>query len=251
MSHGATPGGASHKLLIMGFKPRFWPTLIALIMMAMVIGLGTWQLHRRVWKTELLATIAARMTGDAVPFPADIADPPGWAFRHVHIAGHFDSEKAIWLYGRTYDGKAGIHLLVPLVRADGAAVMVDRGFVPFDHSSELAPYRQADGPVEIDGIVRLPEPGGWFIPANQPDKNIWYSVDLPALSKVTQQTLAPVYIAAKGDGSPGWPAATGGTEGTGIRNEHLNYAIFWYSMALVLAFIYLMSSRGHPKLSDP
>jgi surfeit locus 1 family protein len=235
---------------MMGFKPRFWPTVTALVMMAMVIGLGTWQLHRRVWKTDLLATIAARMTGDAVALPADIATPPDWAFRHVHVAGRFAADKAVWLYGRTYDGKAGIHLLVPLIRETGDTILVDRGFVPIEHGSDLDAYRPADGPAEVDGIVRLPEPGGWFVPGNQPDKNIWYTVDVPAMSKATGQALAPVYIAAKSDGATGWPAATGGTEGTGIRNEHLNYAIFWYSMAVVLGVIYLMSSRSRPKSSD-
>jgi surfeit locus 1 family protein len=232
------------------FQPRFWPTVVALVMMAMVIGLGTWQLQRRVWKTDLLATIAARMNGPAVPLPAQIANPPDWSFRNVHVSGHFAADKALWLYGRTYDGKAGIHLLMPLIRAEGDPILVDRGFVPFDHGSELAAYAPADGPVEIDGVVRLPEPGGLFVPSNQPDKNIWYTVDMPAMSKTVAQPLAPVYIAAKPTGAAGWPAATGGTEGTGIRNEHLNYAIFWYSMAVVLAAIYLMSSRSRPKLSE-
>jgi surfeit locus 1 family protein len=233
----------------MGFRPRFWPTLVALVMMAMVIGLGTWQLHRRVWKTELLATIAARMNGPAVALPADISNPPDWTFRSVHVAGHFAAGKALWLYGRTYDGKAGIHLLVPLIRAQGDAILVDRGFVPFEHSSELATFAPAEGDVDIDGVVRLPEAGGLFVAANQPESNIWYTVDLPAMAKTLALPLAPLYIAAKPTGATGWPAATGGTEGTGIRNEHLNYAIFWYSMAAVLALIYVMSSRG-PRSSD-
>jgi len=239
---------------MMGFKPRFWPTVIALIMMAITTGLGTWQVHRLAWKTDLLAKIAERMNGDAVPFPTDIPAPPDWAFRHVHVAGRYDETKAFWLYGRTYDGKAGIHLLVPLVRAGGDAVLVDRGFVPFEHGSVLAAFRPAGSDAEIDakvdGVARLPEPGGLFVPANQPDKNIWYSVDVPAMSKVAERQLAPIYIAAKSDGGTGWPAATGGTEGTGIRNEHLNYAIFWYSMTLVLAVIYVMSSRVRPKPSN-
>jgi surfeit locus 1 family protein len=234
----------------MGFRPRFWPTVIALTMMAITIGLGTWQVHRLAWKTDLLAKIAARMNGDAVPLPADISDPQGWAFRHVHLTGHFDPDHTFWLYGRTYDGKAGIHLLVPLVRDQGDAVLVDRGFVPFEQGSALSAYRAAGGDAEIDGVARLPEPGGLFVPTNQPDKNIWYSVDVPAMAKTAQRPLAPVYVAAKSDGSPGWPAATGGTEGTGIRNEHLNYAIFWYSMAVVLAVIYVLSSRTRPKLSN-
>ena len=242
---------------MMRFRPRFWPTVTALIMMAMTAGLGTWQVHRLAWKTDLLAKIAQRMNGPAVPLPADIANVPDWGFRHVHAAGHFDTGKALWLYGRTHDGKAGVHLLVPLVRDQGDTVLVDRGFVPFEHGGALAAFEPAeDGPVEIDGIVRQPEPGGLFVPSNQPDRNIWYSVDMPGMSKQLAMPLAPVYLAEKAGGHPhlgvqfDWPAATGGTEGTGIRNEHLQYAIFWYSMTLVLAVIYAMSSRVRPKQSN-
>lgn len=231
------------------FKPRFWPTVTALIMMAMTAGLGTWQVHRLAWKTDLLAKIAQRMNGEAVPLPSVITDPSGWAFRHVHVAGRFDDSHQFWLYGRTFDGKAGIHLLVPLIRDQGDAVLVDRGFVPFEHGGALAEHRPAAGRAEVDGVVRQPEPAGLFVPANQPEKNIWYTVDVPAMSKVAGQSLAPIYVAAKSDGSAGWPAATGGTEGTGIRNEHLQYAIFWYSMTAVLAVIYLMSSRVRPHKS--
>ncbi len=232
-----------HPKAMTAFRFRLWPTVIAGLMLPILIGLGTWQIHRLAWKTELLATIAARIDGPAIVFPAAIETPADWAFRHVRVAGRFANDRALNLYGRTHDGRAGIHLLVPLILDDGGAVLVDRGFVPFAENSALAPYRVADGRVEIDGIVRLPEPAGWFLPDPQPSRNIWYAVDIPAMSAATGLKLAPVYIAAKPSGSDGWPAPTGGTEGTGIRNEHLNYAIFWYSMALVLAVIYLLSSR--------
>ena len=232
-----------------GFRPRFWPTVTALIMIAIMIALGTWQVHRLAWKTELLATIAARMNGDPVALPPAVDSPADWAFRRVDAGGQFDVGHAFWLYGRTYDGKAGIHLLVPLKRPQGDAILVDRGFVPFETASQLVPFASADGSVEIDGVVRLPEPGGLFVPANQPDKNIWYTVDVQAMSKVTGMALAPIYIAQRTTGAQGWPAATGGTEGAGIRNEHLQYAIFWYSMAVVLAGIYLVSSWKRAEMS--
>jgi surfeit locus 1 family protein len=227
----------------MRFRPRPWPTAIAAVGVAVLIGLGTWQLERRVWKQDLLATIAARMHAAPAPLPATIADPAGWAFRPVRVAGRFDEDHALWLYGRTRDGQAGIHLMVPLIREDGPAVLVDRGFVPFAGASALAPYRPAAGPVEIDGIVRLPEPGGWFVPPNRPADNQWYSVDPASMGQAVGRALAPIYVAARPGAEPGWPAGTGGTESLGIRNEHLNYAIFWYSMAAVLAVVYVLSSR--------
>jgi len=253
----------------MVFRPRVGPTVVALIMIAIMISLGIWQVHRLAWKTDLLATIAARINGPAVPLPATLADPSNWAFRSVNLTGYFDPDHALWLYGRTYDGKAGIHLLVPLIRAEGNPVLVDRGFVPFEQGSKLANFKPVFDPhrlvppvhdseigdlllrrgsVEISGVVRLPEGGGLFTPPNQPDRNIWYSVNMPDMSKQLGMPLAPIYIAEKPGDNPNlgiqfdWPAATGGTEGTGIPNDHRSYAIFWYSMAVVLAGIYVISS---------
>lgn len=230
----------------MRFKFRLWPTIITLIMMAIVIGLGTWQIQRLAWKTALLATIAERMNAPPVALPPDIEHPQDWAFRRVTVTGHFAGGQALWLYGRTYDGKAGIHLLVPLVQDGGDAILIDRGFVPFDHGSTLVPFTTPEGTVEIDGVVREPEPAGGFVPSAKPEQNIWYAVDPVLMSQATGLTLAPLYIAAKPRDGQDWPRGTGGNESLGIRNEHLNYAIFWYSMAAVLAAIYVISSRSRP-----
>jgi surfeit locus 1 family protein len=232
----------------MRFRPRAVPTALTLAMLAILIGLGTWQLHRRVWKENLLASIATGLHAPPVTLPAELADPPAWTFRRVHVTGRFDPAHAFWLYGRTYQGAAGIHLLAPLIREAGDAVLVDRGFVPFEHGGGLAPYAMESGPVEIDGIVRMPESGGWFVPANDPRQNIWYSVDIPAMSRLAGMTLTPVYVAQLSGQNAAWPAGTGGTEALGIRNEHLNYAIFWYGMAAALSVIYVLSStRRRPE----
>ena len=120
------------------FQFRPVPTAIALIGVAILIGLGTWQLYRRTWKENLLATIAARMESAPVAPPAEIADPSAWAFQPVRVTGRFANDHVDRLYGRTYDGAAGVHLLVPLVREGAPPILVDRGFVPFDHASTLA-----------------------------------------------------------------------------------------------------------------
>ncbi|HLG86062.1 MAG TPA: SURF1 family protein [Alphaproteobacteria bacterium] len=226
----------------MAFRPRPWPTAIAVIGVAILISLGTWQLHRKAWKEELLAAIAARSDAAPVPLPAKIDDPGQWSFRRVRVDGRFDNAHALWLYGRTRDGKAGIHLLVPLLREDEPAVLIDRGFVPFAEGNRLERFASTDASVEIEGIVRLPESGGWFTPADRPDDNIWYRVQPDAMGAKLGLQLLPVYVAAAPSEEPGWPAGTGGTERAGIRNEHLNYAIFWYTMAAALAVIYLLSS---------
>jgi surfeit locus 1 family protein len=228
-----------------GFRPGLWPTIIALIMVVILGNLGAWQLRQRVRKTDLLATIAQRMNAPPVELPSAIDDPKAWLFRNVQVTGHFANDRMLDLYGRTFDGKAGVHLLVPLIRDDGSAILVDRGFVPFSNSNALADFAAVDGGLTVTGVARAPEPGGWFLPSSKPAQNIWYAVDIEAMSAATGFMLAPIYIAARPSGASGWPIATGGTEGTGIRNEHLNYAIFWFGMAAALIVIYVMSSwRG-------
>jgi cytochrome oxidase assembly protein ShyY1 len=64
------------------------------------------------------------------------------------------------------------------------------------------------------------------------------------MSRVMGVALAPVYVAARPDAGTGWPRGTGGTEPLGIRNEHLNYAIFWFCLATALAVIYVLSSTS-------
>jgi surfeit locus 1 family protein len=228
----------------MMFRPRKWPTILTIAMLPILIGLGTWQLHRRVWKENLLASIAAGMNAPSIALADRIDDPQGLQFHAVSVRGRLDPDHEFHLYGRTFDGKAGIHLVVPLIRDSGDPVLVDRGFVPFDQGSTLATYAKPAGPVELPGVVRTPEPAGWFMPASRPDDNIWYSVDIAAMAAASGLSLAPIYVAAKPSGDPGWPRGTGGTEALGIRNEHLNYAIFWYSMAAALVAIYILSSRG-------
>ena len=83
-------------------------------------------------------------------------------------------------------------------------------------------------------------------PTTNPAENIWYSVDIAAMAQQTGLKLAPIYIAARPSGSPGWPMGTGGTEPLGIPNDHLTYAIFWYTMGAALAVIYGISSWSRP-----
>jgi surfeit locus 1 family protein len=233
------------------FQPRLWPTVITFVMLAILIGLGSWQLERRAWKTELLATIAERMDAPPVELEAGAVDRAAWVFRNVTVSGHFADVAPFHLYGRTHDGKAGVHLIAPLIRDDGSVVLIDRGFVPFLPGGALADYRHDNGPVTVNGVVREPEPAGWFLPDSKPAQNIWYAVEPNAMAEASHLALAtPLYIAQRPNGASGWPAATVGSEGTGIRNEHLNYAIFWYSMAVALIVIYFMSSMRRARISD-
>ena len=95
----------------------------------------------------------------------------------------------------------------------------------------------------VEGIVRLQKPPGYFTPENEPAKNAWYFVDIGGMAKVAGMPLRSGYyiVASKLDLPGGLPK--GGQWRLDIRNDHLQYALTWYSLALALLVIYILYHR--------
>src|SRR5512145_2265919 len=106
-----------------------WPTLAALAGLAVLIGLGTWQLERKRWKEDLLAKIAERAAADPVRPPEAPLIKGDMEYLHVAVAGRFHHDKERYLYAPTPAG-LGWHVYTPLEAASGEIVWVNRGFVP-------------------------------------------------------------------------------------------------------------------------
>jgi surfeit locus 1 family protein len=223
------------------FRPGFWPTLAALAGLLVLLGLGTWQVERLHWKERLIAERQARLAAPAEPLPSDAETWHAWDFRRVSVTGEFrhDPEQ---LFGATaIDGQLGHHVLTPLIRPDGAAVLVDRGWVPADQAHPAARRAgQVEGEVRITGIARYrgSDRPGWFRPDNQPGAGLWFWYDLPALEGVLGLELLPVVIEADASASPG-ELPTGGQTRIELPNNHLQYAITWYGLAAALVAVYV------------
>ncbi len=213
-------------------------TLVFLPLFATLLALGIWQVQRLHWKTTLIAQITAGLNAPAEALQSET--PP--EFYHVKAAGRLLNDKPLFVYGRTKDGNAGVHVFTALQRADGPPLIVDRGFVklPIDPAKGTAPSTG-----QIDGIVRLSSGKAWFDPPNDRARNQWYWPDLPAMAKaIGVGAPEPFYIEAITPTAQDGPKPTGADILPNIRNEHLQYAITWFSLAGVLAVIYGMSLRG-------
>src|SRR5690606_13323628 len=111
-----------------------WPTLAALAGLAVLIGLGNWQMRRKAWKEGLIAQIAARVHADPRPLMA-VAGPSGRRARqdleytHVSARGRFLHDKERYLYTPSREG-VGWHVYTPLRLDAQRLVWVNRGFVP-------------------------------------------------------------------------------------------------------------------------
>jgi surfeit locus 1 family protein len=226
------------------FRPRLGPTLAALGAFVVLLGLGTWQVQRLHWKEALIAERAARLTAPPEALPAQSDDWRAWDFRRVTVSGTFrhDAEQ---LFGATaIEGRLGHHLLTPLMRPDGAAVLVDRGWVPADRAHPAARREgQLEGQVSVTGIARYrgSDRPSWFLPDNEPEQGLWFSYDLAALEAAIGLELLPVVVEADATPNPGG-LPLGGQTRTELPNNHLQYAITWYGLAAALVGVYLAFS---------
>jgi surfeit locus 1 family protein len=234
-----------------------WPTLFGLAALAVLVGLGTWQLQRLYWKEALIAKIAARVKAEPVALSHALrtsAEGGDVEYAHVVARGRFHHDKERYLYAPAKSG-LGWHVYTPLELAPGSIVWVNRGFVPDALKDPKArPGAGApDGQGGIAGIVRLRPQPGLFRPQNDPARNLWYWPDAAAMtgSAFGSQSVetAPFTIDADlAAGADTWPR--GGTTRIDLPNRHLEYAVTWYGLALTLIGVYAAFAVGRLRSSN-
>jgi surfeit locus 1 family protein len=218
-----------------------WPTVLTLLGLAVLVGLGTWQVERLEWKRALIGERQAQLAAPAAPLPAIAGEWQAWDFRQVVTHGVFRHDLEQLFGVAAIDGQLGHHVLTPLVREGGAAVLVDRGWVPADRAHPAARRDgQLAGPLRVSGIARYrgDDRPGPFTPDNQPDQGLWYWYDLPALQNALGIELLPVVIEADATPNPGG-LPSGGQTRIELPNNHLQYAITWYGLAAGLLGVWI------------
>jgi cytochrome oxidase assembly protein ShyY1 len=215
----------------------FVPAAVTLAALAVLLGLGTWQLERKAWKEDLIAKLELRLNEAPVALPPPgqwgAMTPDSWEFTRVRVRVQFlkQSDALVYTSGSAIrdDVKtAGYFVFSPALGPDGKQLVVNRGYVP------ARAYPAAGGVIEIVGAVRFPEQPSWFVNAHDAAGDIWTvrAPDLMAKVKGWGQ-VAPFYIEQES------PVPAGGLPHPAplkimLRNEHLQYAITWFGLAAVL-----------------
>lgn len=227
------------------FRPRPVPTVIAGLGVLLLLSLGTWQLFRLAEKNAINAFRAERAGAPAVPLPARIDDVAAWEFRRVTVTGTFLHDRELHLNARSQRGNAGYDIIAPLRRDEGAPVLVNRGWVPYSRKDPATRAAgQVPGLTAVEGILRTEPRKGWLMPTNSAERNEWFWFDLAAMRQAAGvPDAAPFYIEAGPAPNPGnFPV--GGQTIVQLRNDHLQYALTWYALAIALAVIYVISQRS-------
>jgi surfeit locus 1 family protein len=197
--------------------------------------LGVWQVQRRAWKLDLIAQVDARIHAPAVDAPGPAAwasiDAAHDAYRRVRAEGVWLNDRETLVQAATALG-SGYWVMAPLQTEDGFIVLVNRGFVPPEHAD---PHRhgvsQPTARAQVTGLLRLTEPKGGFLQANDPATDHWHSRDVAAIAqKRGLANVAPYFIDA--DATPGDPdQPVGGLTVIDFPNNHLVYALTWFALA--------------------
>ncbi|OAH34434.1 SURF1 family protein [Methylorubrum populi] len=216
--------------------------LAGLALTGVFLGLGTWQVERRVWKLALIDRVEARIHAEPVPAPG----PEEWPgltaasaeYRRVRLTGRFAHDRATLVQALSERG-AGFWVLVPLVTDRGFTVLVNRGFVPTEARERSARAAgEPEGEVTLTGLLRLSEPGGGFLRRNDPAADRWYSRDVAAIATARgidgSTAVAPYFVDADAAPNPGG-LPMGGLTVVAFHNNHLVYALTWYALALMTA----------------
>ncbi|WP_049730836.1 SURF1 family protein [Rhizobium ecuadorense] len=218
--------------------------ILVLIALAILISLGTWQVERLRWKEGLLADIAARQVAAPVPL-ADIeamaAGGGDIEYRKVTATGRYINNKERHFFA-TWRGQTGFYVYTPLELADGRALLVNRGFVPYENKEpEMRMQGQLTDQQTVTGLAREKLPGkpSWVVPDNDVAKNIFYWKDLDVMADsvgLDKARVIPFFVDADSTPNPaGLPI--GGVTQVDLPNDHLQYAFTWYGLAAVLVAV--------------
>jgi surfeit locus 1 family protein len=228
-------------------KPLGFPiylTLFTALALALLVGLGVWQVKRLHWKEDLLARIAALQSAPPKPLGqvlSRLGQGVDIDFTRVQLdCPGVERGPYVKLYA-VHDAEAGFRIITAcaLTGQPYANLLVDRGFVRQDALAAWKPEAGAALDRPIVGVLRRGDKKTFVTPDNQPAQRLFYSRDIPAMAQVLgAKDAAPTFLMLE---TPA-PAAGGPVPApvpADIPNRHLEYAVTWFGLALALLGVYL------------
>ena len=210
---------------------------------AILVGLGIWQVQRLHWKQGVLAEIDARISNDPLPLPAD-PDPDRDRYMPVAVSGVIEPAELHVLVSIKRVGP-GYRVISPMRLEDGQRIMLDRGFAA-EADKETA---RATGPMTVIGNLHWPRETDGFTPDPDLSRNVWFARDVPAMA--SELGTDEVFVVAKSKNDPNLTPLPVDT--AGVPNDHLQYAITWFSLAAIwiaMTVYFLTRSRAGSEGKD-
>ncbi len=236
-------------------RALIWLTISTIFAFAVLVWLGTWQLQRLEWKTDLIAKIEARIHDVPVTLEEAVTRANGGQdvdYLKLTATGTFNLDRELY-YFTVISGQVGWLVYSPFETA-GGILLVNRGFVRDtnrDPATRQANDEMASQDLVITGLVREAQFPVLFVPDNEPDTNNWYWRDIAAMAEALDtgpRTIIPFSLDLQTP-TPASGVPLAGVTRVSIANRHLGYVYTWYGLAAALLIIYLILARKMRRVS--
>lgn len=209
------------------------------------VALGTWQIQRLIWKQGLIAQVEqANMQAPLTALPDDAASLEKLQFRRVTLKGTWVANTEFHLAPRYFRNQFGYWIITPLKLEGGQVVLINRGWVPASKKAlEKRPETAVRGTATLTGLIRVGAERNYFIPQNQPEKNLWFGRDIAEMASYAKlKNTLPAMVDRIGEQDPAHlPIPSDGA--IRLRNDHLSYILTWYGIAAGILVIFLVYHR--------
>ncbi|MCP4923614.1 MAG: SURF1 family protein [bacterium] len=215
-------------------------TVFTLFSILVFLALGFWQLERLEEKQALIQKLTQRLGATPADIKTVLNDSRDleeyWSWRPVKLTGSWDVNANIFLQTRIHQGKSGVNVVTPFHLKSGPTILVNRGWFPEEQRVRAAQPLPKE-PVSLAGFLRVKEDRGSLAPDNRPEKEDWYILDIPEISKHLGLSLAaPFFVIASEEIQGGQPALIS----PHLPNNHLSYAFTWFALSVAILIAYLI-----------
>ncbi len=232
-------------------------TLIAGTCVAILAGMGTWQVQRLHWKDGIIQQLQESYNRPAQSLAITQTELAAWSSEQSPIGygtikGQLLRDKAVLLGPRTHEGRVGYHLLVPAKLEDGQNLIVNLGWVSDlwkDDTEERLALLPTE-PVTLRGLLRKPD---WSSMAskNSPANDMWFRADINEIAREKHVENPYPFLMYVENADQPMPDIILNEQGWLPRNKHLQYALFWYALAGVMIGVYTVYVRRASKEQTP
>lgn len=202
------------------------PLIFGIAGVAVLLGLGKWQVERLAWKEGVLADIAAHISAPPVQLPGEM-DRHADRYLPVEVTGRIGDAALRVLVSLKQVGPG--YRVISALDADGRRVLLDRGFVKVSAEIPAPP----EGMVTVLGNLHWPDDRLSSTPENDVAGNMWFARDIAQMAEVLG--TEPVLVVARTLSVPEAGVSLLPVDTSGIPNDHLSYAITWFSLAAIWA----------------
>ena len=217
-------------------KKAFLFQIFVIFFITVFCALGTWQLYRLQWKVEIINEIKAGLNSSPIKYSNLVKKN----YQRVNIKGKFNFNEQIYLYSLNDKGKPGFDVITPFKTENNDNVLVNRGWISKELKGKTIINTKNNSEQKIVGFLREIYKPNIFKPANDIENNVWFSINLKEISKVTGKRFDEFVIFLEDDQEK---IPQPKKVSIDVPNNHLKYAITWYAISVSIIFYYLYFRR--------